>query len=302
VGAAVDVHALNSEPLYAQTLAAEFNYVTPENAMKWEVVEPQQGQWDFSDGDALVAFAKSHGMRVKGHNLVWHQQLPAWVSALAPADLRAALIAHVRTEAAHFRGQVIAWDVVNEAVADDGTNLRTTPFLAALGPDYIALAFQTAHDADPDALLIYNDYGGEDLGPKSNRVFQLMNDLLAVGVPVHGIGLQMHVGIISNPAPADVAANIARLTALGLQVNISEMDVMVGVGRVLNESDQQRAYHDLVSACASHPGCGAVTFWGFTDAHSWINSLFGAGFEPLLFDQQYSRKPAWHGVEDALRR
>jgi endo-1,4-beta-xylanase len=249
-----------------------------------------------------VAFAEANGMRVKGHALVWHGATPSWVGSLAPPELREAMVNHIRTVAGHYRDHVAAWDVVNEAIAIDGTGLRDTVFSRGLGPDYIAEAFRTAREADPRALLFYNDYDAEGKGAKSDRVYELVKGLKQGGVPIDGVGMQMHVDATSYPQPADIAANMQRLVALGLLVNISEMDVRIRTapGTTAQRLDlQKRVFHDLVAVCAAEPRCHAVTFWGFTDKHSWIDAFFGAD-NPLLFDEGYRAKPAFFGVQDAL--
>jgi endo-1,4-beta-xylanase len=283
VGAAVQSGLLASEPLYASTLTTHFDAVTAEWEMKWDVNEPEPGRFDFTRGDRIVAFAEARGMWIRGHTLVWHRQLPGWVGELSSGELRIALEDHIRGVAGHYAGRVAAWDVVNEAVADDGGGLRETPFLRGLGPDYIAEAFRLARAADPQARLYYNDYGAEGLGPKSDRVFELVRDLVRRGVPIDGVGLQMHVQATRPPRVADVAANMRRLAELGLSVDISEMDVRIrelpgNTGSRLEE--QRRLYRDLVRVCVAEPACDGVTFWGFTDAHSWIDEAFGAD-DPL---------------------
>jgi endo-1,4-beta-xylanase len=298
VGTAVQ-SALLGNAQYGSVAGREFSYLTAEYEMKWNVLEPSQGASNFGAGDAIVGFALSQGMRVKGHTFIWHGATPPWVNALAPADLRVAIDRHIRNAAGHFRGRVHAWDVVNEAVADDGQGLRDTVFRQKLGDSYIADAFRSARAADPQALLFYNDYGGEGMNAKSNRIYDLLRDLLAAGVPIDGVGLQMHISANNRPSDASIAANMRRLADLGLTVHISEMDVRINnvPGSQQMRLDVQRAtYHDVVRVCVLEPRCEAVTFWGFTDAHTWIS-----GDSPLLFDAAYQVKPAYHGVLDALR-
>jgi len=218
-------------------------------------------------------------------------------------ELHQIMQGHIRTLVDHYRGRVHAWDVVNEAVDDDG-GLRKTLFLDKLGDRYIDEAFQLAHEADPDALLFYNDYGAEGLGSKSDRVYELLKKLVTDRVPIHGVGLQMHINAAAAdyPKPEDIAANIRRLTALGLKVNISEMDVRirdVPVDLFERLEIQRRIYHDIVAACRREEGFVAVTFWGLTNAHSWVNSHFGPD-APLLFDKNYQPKPAYYGVLEAI--
>jgi endo-1,4-beta-xylanase len=302
VGAAVQSSFL-ADGRYSAVLARHFNYLTAEYEMKWDAIERSQGSRDFSGGDAIVGFGLANGMQIKGHTLVWHGSVPGWVSGLPASEFRAAFESHIRSVAEHFRGRVAAWDVVNEAIADDGT-MRDTVFRQKLGDGYIADAFRLARQADPQSRLFYNDYGGEGLNRKSDRIYDLVQGLRMQGVPIDGVGLQMHVSASSPPNAGEVAANMRRLAALGLSVNISEMDVRIrdvpGSAQVRLDL-QKSVYKSIVGACVSEPRCDAVTFWGFTDAHSWIDRQFGAD-DPLLFDEQYAAKPAYYGVLEALAR
>jgi endo-1,4-beta-xylanase len=298
VGTAVQ-SALLASAQYESIVSREFSYITAEYEMKWNVTEPSPGFNSFGAGDAIVAQALSRGQRVKGHTLIWHGATPSWVNGLGTADFRAAFERNIRTVMAHFRGRIDAWDVVNEAVADDGSGLRDTVFRQKLGDSYIADAFRIARAADPHARLFYNDYGGEGLSAKANRIYDLVSGLVTSGVPIDGVGLQMHVSANNRPPDSSIAANMRRLAGLGLTVHISEMDVRVnGVpGSQQARFDAQRAtYHDVVRLCVQEPRCEAITFWGFTDAHTWIT-----GDSPLLFDANYAPKPAHAGVLDALR-
>ena len=297
VGTAVQ-SALLGDARYRAIVSNEFNYLTAEYEMKWNVIETTPGIDNFSAGDAIVSYAEAQGMQVKGHTLIWHGSIPPWVDALAASELRIAFDRHIRSVAEHYRGRVLAWDVVNEAVADDGSGLRDTVFREKLGDSYIADAFRIAREADPHALLFYNDYGGEGSGSKSNRIYELLKGLLVQGVPIDGVGLQMHVSANSRPSDANIASNMRRLADLGLMVNISEMDVRISnvAGSLSSRLDVQKsAYHSIVGLCVMEPRCHAVTFWGFTDAHTWIN-----GDDPLLYDREYAPKPAYSGVLDAL--
>ncbi len=301
VGAAVQSSYLN-DPRYNAVLSRHFNYLTAEYQMKWDPIERVKGVEDFSGGDAIAGYAAAQGMKLKGHALIWHGAVPGWVNALSPDDLRSAVARHIQSVASHFRGQVFAWDVVNEAVADDGSGLRDTVFQQKLGDGYIAEAFRLAHDADPQALLFYNDYGGEDLNGKSDRIYDLVRELVQQGVPIDGVGLQMHISAAGPPDTMSVAMNMSRLAALGLRVNISEMDVRTRdvPGPSATKLDVQKSvYHSIVAVCVNEPRCHAITFWGFTDAHSWIDSFFGSD-DPLLFNEQYGPKPAFYGVLDAF--
>jgi endo-1,4-beta-xylanase len=303
VGAAVK-SSLLSDGRYAGVLGRHFNYLTAEFEMKWDVIERTRDSNNFGPGDAIVAFGLANGMQIKGHALIWHGSMPGWLPGLPAADFRTAFEAHIRSVGEHFRGRVLAWDVVNEAIADDGSGLRDTVFRQKLGDQYVADAFRLAREADPQALLFYNDYGGEGLSAKSDRIYSLVQGLRAQGVPIDGVGLQMHVSATSLPSDASIAANMRRLVALGVSVNISEMDVRIRdvPGTTPARLDVQKSvYHSIVGLCVAEPRCDAVTFWGFTDAYSWIYAQYGAD-NPLLFDEQYVVKPAYYGVLDAFWR
>lgn len=303
VGAALVSSLLASDAVYAAAAARHFDYVTAEWEMKWDPIQKAPGVYDFSGGDRVVDFAERNGMRVKGHALVWHGATPKWVESLSPPELRIAFEDHIRTVAGHYRRRVMAWDVVNEAIDDSRAGLRSTVFSRGLGSDYVAEAFRLARKADPEAELVYNDYGGEGLNRKSNDIYELVKDLKQRGL-VDGVGLQMHISAASFPPVSEIQANIQRLADLGLQVNLSELDVRVRdvPGDAATKLQRQRqVYRDVVAACVAVPRCEAVTLWGFTDAHSWIDGAFGAD-DPLPLDELYRAKPAFFGLEDAFLR
>lgn len=322
VGVAVSQGGLQ-DPAYAELVAAQFNQLTPENEMKWDAIEPQPGVFDFSRADEIVSFAQEHGMKVRGHALVWHSQLPAWMAELTGADaVREAMTRHIQTVVAHYRdnfpGTVVAWDVVNEAMnvmqgPMGGTAIfRDSVFYRELGEGFIAEAFQIAYDTDPNVLLFYNDFGVEGTnGAKSNGTFDMVSRLVAAGVPIHGMGFQMHTGPTDQgPNAADFGANIARYAGLGLQVEVTEMDVtLCAVGsNVLGLELQRFRYNRVISACFESPACRSVSLWGVTDPNSWLNSngcmqggvMLETQPTPLAFDAGYARKPAWWGIYDAL--
>jgi endo-1,4-beta-xylanase len=298
IGAALSATHL-SDLSYAGTAAIHLSSATPENEMKWDATEPTRNVFTFERGDAIVAFAAEHGMQVRGHTLVWHSQLPSWVSSIQDdTDMRAAMINHITQVALHYRGKVVAWDVVNEAVADGGQALRTTPFAQWIGTRYIDDAFIAARAADPDARLYYNDYGAEGRNAKADYVYTMVQGMLARGVPIDGVGLQMHTGSAdASPSAADVAFNMQRLAALGLDVVISEMDVQICAADL---EAQGRRFHDIVARCVAQPACKAVTVWGVPDKYSWRNGQSCAAPRPLLFDDNYAPKPAHAGVVDAF--
>jgi endo-1,4-beta-xylanase len=310
VGSAVDPHHLN-DAAYAKVLAANFNSVTPENDMKWATVEPMAGRFVFRPGDAVVAFAEQNAMRVRGHTLVWHTQLAPWVSQLSGAALHAAMISHIQGVVAHWKGHIAQWDVVNEAFADGGGGeLRHDSPFSALGPTFIDDAFRAAHEVDPGAVLFYNDYEIEGPGaPKTEAVYRMVQRMKAAGVPIGGVGFQMHVDPRHWPPAAAIRQNLERFAALGLAVEITEMDVPVGEisGDRARKLEAQRVLtHDIVAACVAVPACSGVTFWGFTDRYSWLNDpawgvLRGRlPHRPLPFDAEYRAKPMAGAIAAAL--
>jgi endo-1,4-beta-xylanase len=310
VGAAVMSHHLQEAPL-RKRLAEHFDSLTPENEMKWEAVEPQRGRFTFEKGDALVAFAKANGMRVRGHALVWHSQLASWVKALPDEALHAAMLEHVRGVVHHWQGQIGQWDVVNEALADGGGGgLRGDSPFTRLGPTFIDDAFRAANETDPAAVLFYNDYEIEWVGTaKAEAAFALVQGLKQRGVPIGGVGLQMHVDPRRWGPAEKIRQNIERYAALGLTVEITEMDVPIGAmtGSIDQRLERQRALtHDIVAACVAVDRCTGVTFWGLTDRHSWLNIPRWAALRgrpphyPLPFDADYRAKPMLAGILDAF--
>jgi endo-1,4-beta-xylanase len=298
------------DPQYTSLLTHQFNAITPENEMKFEFIHPEEGRYDFSAGDAIVDFARKNGLKVRGHTLVWGNQLPKWVleANYSRDEWIGILQDHIYTVVGHFRGAdndhtVVAWDVVNEAISDQG-GLFDNFWLQKIGPEYIALAFRFAHEADPDALLFYNDNGGEGLNPKSQGIYNLVQGLVQSGVPINGVGLQMHTALGSTPSSEDIQANMKRLGELGLLVNITEMDVRTQYSDLgLAEKLQQQAqvYRQAMTACLQSPNCKGFYTWGLTDRFSWIPAFTGHADYPLLFDENYQPKPAYDAVLDALR-
>lgn len=307
-----------SEPAYDLTLAREFNMLEPEDGLKWEVLRPNLQSFDFRQADVLVDFALRHSMKVRGHTLVWHRQNPGWLAAAnyTSSQLSKMLETHIKTVVGHYRGKVFAWDVANEAF-DEGARtgqLRSTIWYdqpgigdAGQGPAYLAQCFRWAHEADPQALLFYNEAEADEINRKSDAVYAMVHDFKRQGVPIDGIGLQMHVGNLL-PDIASISANIARFTALGVQVHITEMDVSLAVDANGNASAadllrQADIYHQIVEACLAHPGCTAIQTWGFTDKYSWIGShskkTRGAA---LPFDRNYQPKPAYEALRQALNK
>ena len=296
IGTAVQSDLLESEPAYAEMVAAEFNSVTPENALKWDAVHPEPDTWTFEDADAIVDFAAEHDVAVKGHNLVWAQELvdstPDWVEEIdAPDELRSALEEHITTVMEHF-DTVDRWDVVNEPLQTTGTELYDNHFHRVLGPGYVAEAFEMARSADPDAALYLNENIVEYSPGKRDAFVELVTDLVDDGVPIDGVGLQLHL-VNGAPEAGVVSDLVETFTDLDLEVAITELDVP------LRESDdlssQAAVFDQVVEECVG-AGCRDVTLWGFTDKHTWIDSFLGPGLEPLILDDDYAPKPAYDAL------
>ena len=312
----------------AAIVKAQFNTITSENVLKWERVHPRLGQYDFALPDKYVEFGERNGMFVVGHTLVWHQQTPRWVfedASGAPVSrdtLLARLRDHIQTVVGRYRGRVKGWDVVNEVVDEDGT-LRKTPWLTIIGEDYVVRAFELAHEADPAAELYYNDYSVEN-APKRTGVIALIRKLQAAGVPVAAVGLQGH-NKMTWPTVAQQDSTLAAFAALGVKVNITELDIDVlpaatgnqaagvspsaaPVAEVnpyvagLPDSVQQalaRRYAELFGVYMKYRDViERVTFWGVTDGDSWLNGwpVRGRTSYPLLFDRAGQPKPAFDAV------
>jgi endo-1,4-beta-xylanase len=304
VGAAVDASALGAESDYAGVLAREYNAVTPENAMKWGLIHPERDRYDFAAADALVTFAQEHGMTVRGHNLVWHMQNPPWLEqgSFTRDEAITILHDHITTVVSRYRGRVAQWDVVNEAIADDGT-LRDTVWLRAIGPDYIDLAFEFAHAADPKARLYYNDYSTESPGPKQDAVFALVTGLRVRGVPIDGVGFQSHIfSVDAAPSQATLTESLNRFAQAGFAVAITELDV--GLTLPADEAQLQRqadVFRSVLAACLSTARCDTFVTWGFTDRHSWVPAFLKGRGAALPFDAQLQPKAAYTALLSELQ-
>jgi len=300
-GAAIDPGALDERP-YRVLAAAQLTSVTPENAMKWGPVEPQRGEYDWREADALVAFAKTHGQKVRGHTLVWHSQLPLWLinGGFSQDELKDLMVTHIATEASRYRGAIYAWDVVNEPFTDNG-QWRRSIFYDAMGPGYVAIALRAARAADPDAKLYINDYNIETDGPKMQALYDLVASLKRDGVPIDGVGLQSH--FMGGEAPVDFRAVLQKFAALGVDVAVTELDLRLRLPAGANALAAQAAdYASIVAACRSTPRCVGVTTWGITDDRSWVPSYFSGYGAALPFDENYRPKPAVEAIMDAFGR
>ena len=310
--------SLLSEAAYSATLSREFNMLEAEDAMKWQALRPNADSFDFHEGDEIVRYAQAHNMKVRGHCLVWDHNNPAWLRSgqFSPEQLHHLLQEHISTVMKHYAGDVFAWDVVNEALDENG-GFKDSIWYNQPGirlPDkemsYVEQAFRWAHEADPRALLFYNENGGEGSGRKSDAIYAMLKNFKHHGVPVDGVGLQMHVELHPQSDKkidaGAIAANIKRLTALGLQVHITELDVslLMDAGGQPTASDlarQAETYAEIVRACLKNANCTAIQTWGFTDKYSWIGShSHGARGAALPFDRGYKPKAAYNAVLQAI--
>ncbi|MGW0708758.1 endo-1,4-beta-xylanase [Streptomyces sp. NPDC002643] len=305
VGTAVDMTALAEDSTYRGTTAREFNSVTAENVMKWESVEPRRGVYDWKAADELVRHARAHGQVVRGHTLVWHSQLPGWLTSgvedgsIGPAELRGILRDHITTEVKRYKGRIQQWDVVNEVFEEDGS-LRNSIWLRELGPSYIADAFRWAHAADPKATLFLNDYNVEGVNAKSTAYYELAKRLRAEGVPVQGFGAQGHLAI-QYGFPARVAENLARFEELGMRTAFTEVDVRMILPADETKLATQAAYfRGLLDACLGAGSCTSFTVWGYTDRYSWVPGVFEGQGAATPMDEGYGRKPAYGALREGL--
>ena len=309
-------------------ITTQFNSITPENILKWASIHPLPGRYDFDGPDRYVAFGEQHHMFIIGHTLVWHNQTPGWVfrdeqgRAVDRDTLLSRLRDHIHTVVGRYKGRIKGWDVVNEALNEDGT-LRQTPWLKIVGEDYLVKAFEFAHEADPAAQLYYNDYSLEN-EPKRNGAVALIRKLQAAGVPVYAVGLQGH-DKLDWPTVEQEEATIAAFATLGIKVNITELDIdvlpranrsqgadvaMTAEARAeLNpfagglpdavQRDLARRYAELFRVFVKNrEAIDRVTFWGVSDGDSWLNDwpVKGRTSYPLLFDRAGAPKPAFDAV------
>jgi endo-1,4-beta-xylanase len=303
IGAAVAMTPFRNESVYYETLRREFNVIVAENAFKWDAVHPARTTFNFTDTDALVDFAEANHMRVRGHTLVWHNQLPAWLTNgnFTREEAIEILREHIQTFVGRYRGRIWSWDVVNEAIDDVTAGFRTASFWhQKIGPEYIRLAFEFARQADPEAKLYYNDYSIEGLNNKSNAVFNLVSGLKNQGVPIDGVGWQMHQ-INGFRIQEQHRINARRIADLGLELSMTEVDVRINLPTTNEKLQQQaQAYKDSIEFCLTEPNCKAFVMWGFTDKYSWIPATFNGFGDALIFDANFQPKPAHTALREIL--
>ena len=307
-------------PGYRAIAAGQFSVVTPGNEMKWQVVEPTQGTFDWSGADRLVAFAEQHDQLVRGHTLLWHSQLPDWLTTgvdngtISNAQLRNLLHQHISIEVSRYKGRIWQWDVANEFFTDSNpSTINPNDFwVSHLGAGIIADAFRWAHQADPHALLFYNDYNiaGEDgTNAKSDAVFAWLKQMLAQGVPINGVGDQGHLDTQYGFSGTQMTQDLQRYASLGLKLAITEADVRTFVN---NATDQVPTDHlatfaqpyefgQMLKACLAVRQCISFTVWGFGDADSWVPGFFTGEGYATIYDVNLNPKPAYTELQQDLQ-
>lgn len=317
IGVAVSLPSLTGPD--AEFITQQFNSITPENAMKMGPVHPEENRYNWAGADSIVNFATHHGIRVRGHALCWHEQTPHWIfkdslgNTVSKAVLLQRLKDHITTVVNRYKGRVYAWDVVNEAIADDNTQfLRNSPWYQICGEDFIVKAFEYAHAADPKAVLFYNDYNTER-PEKMERIYKLLKKLVDAKVPINGVGLQAHWSVF-EPTEKELRTTIEKFASLGLKVQITELDISVYPweknrrAKRADESDaltpereqqQLEQYKRVFQVFRDYKNViTGVTFWGLSDRHTWLDNYPVAGRKnyPLLFDEKLQPKKAFQEV------
>ncbi|POS70224.1 glycosyl hydrolase family 10 [Diaporthe helianthi] len=303
-GSATDNSEL-SDSAYAAILSNknEFGQITPGNTQKWQYTEPTQNSYSYTQGDVITNFAASNGQIMRCHTLIWHNQLPSWVSSATwtNSTLTAAIQAHIASEVGHYKGKCYAWDVVNEALNDDGT-WRTSVFYNTMGTSYLQVAFAAAAAADPDAKLYYNDYNIESSGAKSTAAVNLIKTIQAAGAKIDGVGLQGHFIVGSTPSTSALTSQLNTYVALGLEVAYTEVDVRFSSlpSTASGLAQQAKDYGSVVSACLAVSKCVGITVWDFDDKYSWIPSTFSGQGDACLYWSNLTTKPAYDNVQKLL--
>lgn len=307
-------------PSYAAIAGSQFSVVTPENAMKWQVVEPQPGVYDWSGADQLVAFARAHHQLIRGHTLLWHNQLPTWLTngvangTISDSQLYKLLKQHIFTEVSRYRGKIWQWDVANEFFTDTNpSQINPADFwVSHLGAGIIPQAYRWAHEADPHALLCYNDYNiaGEDgTNAKFDAVYAWLKQMLARGVPISCVGDQGHLDTQYGFSGQRMQQDLARYAGLGLKVAITEADVRTFVNNAtqqvptdsLAQFAQPYEFSQMLKACLAVRQCISFTMWGFTDADSWVPGFFTGEGYATIYDVNLKPKPAYYDLQSDLR-
>jgi endo-1,4-beta-xylanase len=300
IGAAINVNTLKNNTNYRNTVINEMNSVTAENAMKMNVISLGRKNYFWDDADYLVDFAVTNKLRVHGHTLVWYKNIPSWVTSFSGTaeDWKTIYKEYIQDVVTRYKGKIASWDVVNEIINDDGS-LRDCIWLQKIGPQYIELAFQYAHEADPQAVLFYNDYGHEYSHTRRLKAFSLADSLARKGVPIHGIGLQMHTNI--NRSLDDLRYAVTAAAVTGLKIHVSELDVAVNPDKTITSFNntvalkQQNSYRAVAKAMLDLPEGQryGITMWGVHDPSSWLSANPDWA---LPFNSSFEKKPAYDGL------
>ena len=315
-GSAIRQDLLVSEPQLATSFAQQCGILVPEWELKWNILRPAPDKFDFSKADRLAQFARTYGMLFRGHTLVWYQVLPKWFNEIVNRqNAEKFLVEHIATVTKHYAGQMHSWDVVNEAIEPEqrrSDGLRNSPWLEFLGPDYIDLAFRVAAEADPKALLVYNDYGLEYDTPedeaKRTAVLKLLERLRASGTPIHALGIQAHLTANEDKfSPEKLRQFLRDVASLGLKIMVTEMDVAdkkLPRGIKVRDRIVAAAYEDYLSVVLDEPAVIAVLTWGLSDRYTWLSEYQprsdGAAVRPLPLDTNFKPKLAWNAIARAF--
>ena len=277
--------------IYADIAANEFNFVTTENSLKWDLLNPIPGRYRWAAADNLVKFARIKNQIVHGHTLIWHRQLPGWIRRSEPKDREGHMREYINRVLTRYKNDIPIWDVVNEALEEDGS-YRQSVWFEAMGESFIDTAFRQARATAPNAILLYNDYDIAWSGPKSDGLFTLLQTLKDKNTPLDGVGFQMHVFAKFDQFD-DVAATFQKIANLDLDIYITELDVSLSGDDSLEL--QADVYSRILSLCLDQPRCKALQTWGFTDMYSWRRD-----WKPLLLDTEYQVKPAYLALQQRL--
>ena len=285
-------HHLPDGAIYAEIASEEFDLLTTENSLKWDLVNPLPGEYRWASADNQVLFAQSHRMAVHGHTLVWHRQIPNWVSVSDVAEREIHMREYIDRVLSRYRDDIRIWDVVNEAFEDDG-RFRNSPWFEAMGEQFIEIAFRQARASAPSATLLYNEYDVSWKGPKSTAMINMLRDLQAKDTPIDGVGFQMHL-FTKFDKFSEVAETFQTIADMGLDIYITELDIAMESDDTTGE--QAAVYQQVLSLCLDQPRCKAFQTWGFTDMYSWRRD-----YKPLLLDEAYQVKPAYLALQQQLR-
>ena len=304
IGMMAIYYRLERDVVYTNTLQQQATIVTVANGIFFDNVHPLENTYDFAGSAKTIAFAEANGMTVRGHTLVWHDHLPDWVTekVWTKSSLESMLQDHIATVVGQYRGRVHCWDVVNESIAYDGSGFIPSLWRDIIGPEFIDLAFQWAHEADPDALLFLNEHGlFTNATGKVDAVCELVEGMQARDVPFHGVGIQMHLeyakGQPSPVNPVELRAILQRFEDLGLLVQITEMDVRIkDPAHVEDLAAQAQIYKEIVQVCAEAPNCTAVVTWGLGDNDSWVPWAYPGWNSALIFGKDWIPKPAYYAL------